>query len=230
MTSPKVIVALDCPDWQTTMTTVQSLSPTLCRLKIGITLFTRYGNQLVDELTNKGFEIFLDCKFHDIPEQVAGACLSAAKQGIWLVNVHALGGKAMLKAARQALAGTKTLLIGVTLLTSMEEADLQPLGLSGTIAENVKCFASLCFEAGLDGVVCSAKEVSMIKQTFGAKFLCVTPGIRLPGDHLNSQKRVMDPVSAITAGSDYLVMGRSILNSVSPAQTLSQINAEIEAL
>lgn len=230
----KVIVALDIESQQELENFISQLSPSLCRLKIGKTLFTRLGPEWVKSLQHQGFEIFLDLKFHDIPQQVAGACREATRLGVWMVNVHALGGLAMLKAARQAVdeceTKNKPLLIGVTLLTSLSATDLALLGMHEPLENIVIRLATLCHEAGLDGVVCSAQEALAIKAALGSDFLCVTPGIRLQGDAYQDQKRVLTPSDALLAGSDYLVIGRSITHAASPMDTLYKVNQSISVL
>ncbi len=184
----------------------------------------------------KGFDIFLDLKFHDIPQQVSGACYEAAQLGIWMMNVHALGGLAMLQAAKAAVDRAAThlkkrpLLIGVTLLTSSGPAELNQLGIQGSVEDTVMRLAKHCFDAGLDGVVCSAQEAPMLKKTFGKDFLCVTPGIRLPEDGKHDQQRVTTPEVAVTSGSDYLVIGRSVTHAPTPREVLAHINQSIVAL
>lgn len=228
---PKIIVALDCENRDELQAIVDKLDPQECRLKIGITLFTKYGPELVKSLHHLGFEVFLDLKFHDIPQQVAGACQAAAELGVWMVNVHASGGLAMLKAARAAIDNTPTpkkpLLIGVTILTSLSADDIHEIGIPSTPKEQVLRLASLCFNAKLDGVVCSAEEAPFIKSTIGKDFVCVTPGIRLANENKHDQKRVVTPEQAIQHGSDYLVMGRSITNANSPAEMVKTINQSI---
>jgi len=230
----KVIVALDIDSQQKLEELIRQLSPSVCRLKIGKTLFTRMGPQWVQSLQNQGFEIFLDLKFHDIPQQVAGACQEAARLGVWMVNVHALGGLAMLKAARKAVdecpTDRKPLLIGVTILTSLSSSDLDLIGIHEPLEQVVIRLATLCHQAGLDGVVCSAQEALAIKAVLGADFLCITPGIRLQSDAHQDQKRVLTPIDAIKAGSDYLVIGRSITHATSPMDVLHQVNQGICAL
>lgn len=229
--SPKIIVALDDHNPQALESLLNQLDPHLCRLKVGKTLFTQLGPEFIRQLHKKDFEIFLDLKFHDIPQQVAGACKVAAELGIWMVNVHAFGGLAMLKAAREgvdsAQVGKKPLLIGVTLLTSLSANDIQSLGIQGTPTEAVLRLAALCAEAKLDGVVCSAQEAPLIKATLGKSFLCVTPGIRLSNESKHDQKRVVTPTQAILGGSDYLVMGRSITHGDSPLEKLQTIHQSI---
>jgi orotidine-5'-phosphate decarboxylase len=232
-TDPKVIIALDLEEKDQLNQLISQLDPHACRLKIGKTLFTHYGPQWVKELQGKGFDIFLDLKYHDIPQQVAGACFEAANLGVWMMNVHAFGGMAMLKAAKAAVdrasekLNKRPLLIGVTVLTSLAAQDLVQLGIKDTVEETVLKLATMCYEAGLDGVVCSAQEAFMLKNKLGDKFLCVTPGIRLPEDDKQDQQRVMTPHQAVAAGSDYLVIGRSVTHAASPLTVLKQINQSI---
>lgn len=232
----KIIVALDFEDKVQLQQLISQLDPSQCRLKVGITLFTSMGPEWVKSLHEQGFEIFLDLKFHDIPQQVHGACFSASQLGVWMINVHALGGLAMLKAAKAAVDRAadqfkkRPLLIGVTLLTSSGPEELKQLGIQGTVEETVMRLASLCFEAGLDGVVCSAQEAAMLKAKFGKEFLCVTPGIRLPEDDKQDQQRVTTPLQAISAGSDYLVIGRSVTHAAKPLRVLQHINESIEVV
>lgn len=236
MCNSKIIVALDIEEEAALYALIDNLSPKMCRLKIGKTLFTRYGPQWVKALQAKGFDIFLDLKFHDIPQQIYGACREAALLGVWMLNVHAFGGKAMLHAAKAAVDeverqhGVRPLLIGVTLLTSLQQADLADIGVHYSVEETVMQLAKLCFEAQLDGVVCSAQEAPIIKKHFGPTFLCVTPGIRLLEEKQQDQKRVMTPVAAKQAGSDYLVMGRSITQAVFPIEVLKKINLSLQTV
>lgn len=236
MSDPKVIVALDFENSTDLERTVEKLNPALCRVKVGKTLFTKYGPPIISKLHAKGFEVFLDLKFHDIPQQVAGACKSAAELNVWMMNIHALGGLAMLKAAKQAVdevekaKGKRPLLIGVTILTSLSQNDLVQFGMTESVESAVFRLARLCYEAGLDGVVCSAEEATRLKKEFGKDFICVTPGIRLKGESTQDQKRVMTPFDAISAGSDYLVMGRSITEGPNPLERLQEIIEVIEAI
>jgi len=204
----------------------------MCKLKVGKELFTLAGPTLVRQLIDKGFDVFLDLKFHDIPNTVACACKVAADMGVWMLNVHALGGRNMLLAAREALEGNgnRPLLIAVTILTSMGQQDLQEIGLSGNPEDNVLRLAALTHNAGLDGVVCSSREVSSLRQAQGETFTLVTPGIRPAGSDAGDQKRIMTPTDAIQAGSNYLVIGRPITQARDPVQTLETINTEIAAL
>lgn len=222
-----VIVALDYQDKIEALAFVEKLSPELCRLKVGKGMFTRFGPAFVSELQDKGFEIFLDLKFHDIPSTVADALKAAADLGVWMANVHALGGQAMLEAASQAVTDSAIQVIAVTILTSLDEEALAPVGLQGSIEDNALRLASLAHQSGLDGVVCSAYEARSIKAKTNDDFLTVTPGIRLSGDDANCQKRIMTPVDAVKNGSDYLVIGRSITGSDSPNQRLKEIVASL---
>ena len=226
--NPKIIVALDYPDMRSAMALVDQLEPNLCRLKVGKELFTRCGPVLVETLVDKKFDVFLDLKYHDIPNTVANACKAAADLGVWMLNVHSLGGPAMLEAARAALNYEDApYLIAVTLLTSSGQKELNALGIEQTPVEFVHRLASMTANAGLDGVVCSAQEASLLKSTQGENFLCVTPGIRLTADNVGDQQRVMTPVDAIKAGADYLVIGRPITQAENPCKVLRTIQSEI---
>ncbi len=231
MSDSPIIVALDYDDIEQARQLVKNLSPELCRLKVGKQMFTRYGPQWVEELVKQGFDVFLDLKFHDIPNTVAKACVSAANLGVWMMNVHAGGGLAMMQSAKQALdkvAGCKRpLLIAVTILTSMQQGDLQQIGLSDDVRTCVDRLAQLAYRAECDGVVCSAQEATLLRQQLGADFCLVTPGIRLAGGDQQDQKRVMTPQAAMTAGADYLVIGRSITQSDDPAATLQSVLQQI---
>ncbi|MGN1281321.1 MAG: orotidine-5'-phosphate decarboxylase [Succinivibrio sp.] len=232
MTEPKVIVALDYDNQESALKFVSSVTPDLCKLKVGNELFTTAGPQFVSKLVDKGFKVFLDLKFHDIPNTVAKACTAAAKMGVWLVNVHASGGPVMMKTAAEALSAfsDRPKLIAVTVLTSMDKAQLSSVGISQEPKSQVLQLAKLVKECGLDGVVSSAQEVSLIKQYMGVPFMCVTPGIRPEGSEIGDQKRIMTPVEAVRAGSDYLVIGRPITQSDDPVQTLSKINESISSI
>ncbi|PID55109.1 MAG: orotidine-5'-phosphate decarboxylase [Gammaproteobacteria bacterium] len=224
-----VIVALDFDNEEAVYALTDRLSPELCRLKVGKELFTRFGPALVQRLQERGFEVFLDLKFHDIPSTVAKAVSAAADLGVWMVNVHASGGSRMMRAAQQALAGRehKPLLIAVTVLTSMNEQDLTELGHGEAPAERAKQLALLAHECGLDGVVCSAAEAPELRVATDAGFALVTPGIRLAGDSANDQRRVMTPKDAVRAGADYLVIGRSITGASDPLAALERIGREL---
>lgn len=207
------------------MQLVDQLDPGLCRVKVGKELFTRCGPALVKQLTANGFDVFLDLKYHDIPHTVARACEAAAELGVWMMNVHSLGGIAMMQAARDVLKDDNApLLIAVTLLTSSGEKELSDLGIQQTPAELVKHLASMTQQAELDGVVCSAQEASILKQHCGEDFILVTPGIRLQGNAGDDQQRVMTPEKAVASGSDYLVIGRPITQAENPIEVLQAIN------
>ena len=229
MENSRIIVALDFSSEQQVLEFIAQLEPSMCKLKVGKELFTLAGPALVRKLIDKGFDVFLDLKFHDIPNTVARACKVAADMGVWMLNVHALGGRNMLLAAREALEGhaNRPLLIAVTILTSMGPQDLVEIGLSGDPQDNVLRLASLTKAAGLDGVVCSSREVSSLRLAQSEAFTLVTPGIRPAGSEAGDQKRIMTPVDAIRAGSNYLVIGRPITQASDPIQTLTTINSEL---
>ena len=224
-----VVVALDYPSAQPALELVEQLRPRLCRLKVGKELFTRSGPALVEELQRRGFEVFLDLKYHDIPNTVAAAVRAAAELGVWMVNVHASGGRRMMEAAAEALQGVahRPLLIGVTVLTSMGDDDLRELGYTQGGGERVLSLAALAADSGLDGVVCSAQEAPALRAQRGGDFCLVTPGIRLAGDDAGDQRRVLTPAQAVAAGADYLVIGRSITGASDPLAALQRVHAEL---
>lgn len=223
-----VIVALDFPDAGKALALADRLDPALCRVKVGKELFTRAGPELVRQLSNAGFDVFLDLKYHDIPNTVAGAVAAAADLGVWMVNVHASGGRAMMEAARNALPdNSETLLIAVTVLTSMGPEELAEINVPVTPDQQVLALASLTRDSGLHGVVCSAKETLLLRQKLGSDFVLVTPGIRPAGDNANDQKRVMTPAEAIASGSNYLVIGRPVTQAEDPTEKLRVIMQEI---
>ncbi len=226
-----VIVALDYPDAESAVALADRLSPALCRLKVGKELFTRSGAPLVELLQQRGFDVFLDLKFHDIPNTVAGAVRSAAEVGVWMVNVHASGGRRMMEAAAQALQGFSRppLLIAVTVLTSMSDEDLRELGHRETAAERVAHLAALTEDCGLDGVVCSALEAPLLRRDRRDGFCLVTPGIRLAGDDAGDQRRVVTPADAVSRGADYLVIGRSITAAPDPLAALQRVHDELHS-
>ena len=227
---PKVIVALDYPVGEGALAIAQKLDPALCRLKVGKELFTSEGPVIVDALHKLGFEIFLDLKFHDIPNTVAKAVNAAADMGVWMVNVHASGGRRMMDASREILeqrSGSVPRLIAVTVLTSMEEIDLEEVGLELKPTNQVARLAKLTKQCGLDGVVCSAKEVPLLREIIENPFTLVTPGIRPRGSQQNDQRRVVTPSEAIDKGSDYLVVGRPVTKAEDPVFVLNAINTEI---
>lgn len=233
MKDPRVIVAVDAHSMEEALQLVERLQPRLCRLKVGKELFTACGPAIVEQLMARGFEIFLDLKYHDIPNTVAKACAAAAALGVWMLNVHASGGSRMLVAAREAVdkaAAPKPLLIAVTVLTSLQQEDLLDLGFVEEPQALVFRLAGLAQEAGLDGVVCSAQEATAMKGRFGLEFKLVTPGIRLPGDAAGDQRRIMTPVDAVKAGADYVVIGRSITASDDPLGKLLTIKSDLDAI
>ena len=223
----RVIVALDFADKKTTLGLVDRLDPALCRLKVGKELYTATGPQLVETLVSRGYDVFLDLKYHDIPNTVAAACRAAAALGVWMINVHASGGRAMMSAAREAIADhAHVKLIAVTLLTSMAQSDMDEIGLIGTPQEAVLRLARLADSAGLHGVVCSGLEASVLRADLGREFCLVTPGIR-PVAVEDDQKRVLTPRAAIARGAHYLVIGRPITQAPDPAAALRAINTDI---
>ena len=229
MSKSPVIVALDFAEPDAAVELAGRLDPDACRIKVGQELFTRAGPRIVEALVERGFAVFLDLKFHDIPNTVAQACRAAAALGVWMLNVHAGGGSAMMQAAREGVAGTRgpPLLVAVTVLTSLNEADLAAIGLAGSPAEAALRLARLAQAAGLDGVVCSALEARLLKSALGADFRLVTPGIRPAGSDAGDQKRVMTAKRALAAGADYLVIGRPITRAPDPRAALAAINASI---
>ena len=230
---PRVIVALDFPDTSSAMGLLDRLDPAQCRVKIGKEMFTRAGPTFVERVTARGFEIFLDLKYHDIPNTVAAACAAAADMGVWMMNVHASGGRKMMTAAAERLAKVddRPLLIAVTILTSLGQEDIAEIGYQGTPADNVLRLATLAQDSGLDGVVCSPLEVAPLRTDRAATFLLVTPGVRPAGAATDDQKRVMTPGDAIRAGASYLVVGRPVTGAPDPLASLAAINAEVaEAL
>ena len=228
MNSP-IVVALDFPGFEQAMAMARQLNPQDCRVKVGKELFTRCGPQVVDALHQLGFEVFLDLKFHDIPNTTAMAVKAAAEMGVWMVNVHCSGGLKMMAACREVLEqhpGAKPLLIGVTVLTSMEQGDLAGIGLDVAPQEQVLRLAGLAEQAGLDGLVCSAQEAQALKQQWPAGRL-VTPGIRSAGTASDDQKRILTPAQAMQAGSDYLVIGRPVTRADDPAAAVRDILASL---
>lgn len=225
----RVIVALDYADAKSAMALVDRLQPSACKLKVGKELFTAAGPAFVAAIAQRGFDVFLDLKFHDIPNTVAQACRAASQLGVWMINVHALGGRGMMNAAREAIdsAPRRPNLIAVTVLTSMAEPDLREVGIDASPLVEAMKLAELAAECGLDGVVCSAHEAAAIRDRLGSGFLRVTPGIRLPEDGAGDQKRVMTPQLAIESGASYLVIGRSVTRAADPLAVLARINREI---
>jgi len=225
-----IVVALDYPTVAQSIEMAKRLDPNQCRVKVGKELFTTAGPVILDELHKLGFDIFLDLKFHDIPNTVANAVSAAAKAGVWMVNIHASGGRRMMEAsanALQQLSDNKTLLIAVTVLTSMDQSDLVEIGIDATPEQHVKRLAALAKSSGMDGVVCSAQESSMLSTELGKDFVLVTPGIRPAGSDQGDQKRIMTPAQAMAAGSHYLVIGRPITQAKDPIAVLTQANMDL---
>ncbi len=228
VTTP-VIVALDYPHQNLAFEMADRLDPQLCRVKVGKELFTREGPDVVKGLQERGFEVFLDLKYHDIPNTVAKACAVAADLGVWMVNVHASGGRRMMEAAKRAVEQTcsDTILIAVTVLTSMGREDLAEIGLDLEPMDQVKRLSRLAKASGLDGVVCSAQEARELKVDLGAEFALVTPGIRLENSEQDDQRRVMTPLEAKAAGVDYMVIGRPITQAKNPSEVLESIVSQL---
>lgn len=229
MADSKVIVALDYADAASTLNLVNQLDPALCKLKVGKELFTAAGPQLVEKLIAKNFQVFLDLKFHDIPNTVKNACEAASNLGVWMLNVHASGGSAMMQAALEGVNKSKhqPYLIAVTVLTSMTQASLNEVGIETSVENHVLKLAKLTENAGLHGVVCSALEAQLLKKHLKNDFLLITPGIRPASASLDDQSRVLTPRQALQMGANYLVIGRPITQASSPKQALLDILEEI---
>ena len=226
----RVVVALDYDNEQDVYALVAQLDASKCRLKVGKELFTYCGPQLVKDLTSRGFDVFLDLKFHDIPNTVAKAVKAAADLGVWMVNVHVSGGAEMMRRSAEIIADhpNRPLLIGVTVLTSTAQSDLDELDIRGDIKDRVLAYARLAKQSGLDGVVCSAQEAPVIRKALGDDFILVTPGIRPVGANADDQHRIVTPGDAISDGSSYLVVGRPITKADNPLESLDKINTEVE--
>lgn len=225
----KIIVALDYANASDALALVNQLDPSLCKLKVGKELFTAAGPQLVEQLIAKDYDVFLDLKFHDIPNTVAKACEAATNLGVWMLNVHAAGGSAMMQAALEGVNNSKhkAYLIAVTVLTSMSQANLTEIGITENVESQVLKLAKLSQQAGLHGVVCSAQEAQMLRQHTSKSFLLVTPGIRPANNNLDDQSRVLTPLQALSMGASYLVIGRPITQAKNPIEALMAIKAEI---
>lgn len=226
----KIIVALDYETEAEALRLVDQIDPSLCRLKVGKEMFTSLGINFVKQLHERQFDVFLDLKYHDIPNTVARAVRSAADLGVWMVDLHASGGLAMMEEAKKILepyGKDAPLLIAVTVLTSMEDLDLLQIGINASPLEQVIRLSHLAQRAGLDGVVCSPQEVEILRKNLGADFKLVTPGIRPIGSDFGDQRRVMTPAAAVRSGSDYLVIGRPITQAQDPAEVLRSINASL---
>ncbi|GAA5316956.1 MAG: orotidine-5'-phosphate decarboxylase [Candidatus Pelagadaptatus aseana] len=228
--SPRIVVALDFANQADCLALADRLDPAYCRLKVGKELFTVAGPQVVEGLMAKGFDVFLDLKFHDIPNTCAKAVKAAAELGVWMVNVHASGGQRMMEAARNELekrSGSNPLLIAVTVLTSMEAQDLSQIGIARSPQEQVLHLAGLAQQSGMDGVVCSAQEAPVLSQQLGADFSLVTPGIRPADAASDDQRRIVTPQQAIADGSHYLVIGRPITQAADPVAVCQSIAKSI---
>lgn len=225
-----IIVALDFHAQAEAEALIERLEPAMCRLKVGKEMFTLLGPDWVRSLCRRGFDVFLDLKFHDIPNTTAQAVCAAADLGVWMVNVHASGGARMMAECRERLSvygADRPLLIGVTVLTSMEAQDLADVGVNDEPRVQVMRLASLAQRCGLDGVVCSAQESSMLRTSLGGDFALVTPGIRPSSAQADDQRRVMTPAEAMQAGSDYLVIGRPVTRADDPVEVLKRIRSEL---
>ena len=230
MKNKPLLVALDVNRGEDALALATQLSPELCRVKVGKELYTREGRALIETLQGIGYDVFLDLKFHDIPNTVAAALRVAADTGVWMVNVHASGGRKMLETAADALACYRQppLLIAVTVLTSLGEAELREIGIDEPLAAHVARLTALAAGSGLNGVVCSAHEAGAVKAAHGRDFLTVTPGIRPAGSSADDQTRTMTPAAALQAGSDYLVIGRPVTRAEKPAVALADIITSIK--
>ncbi len=228
---PRIIVALDYADIGAALELVSGLNPNMCRLKVGKEMFTRFGPQFVERLVAQGFDVFLDLKFHDIPNTVAAACAAVADLGVWMTNVHASGGRKMMEAAKNRLQQMQNspLLVAVTILTSLGQQDIAEVGYPGTPASNVIRLAQLADASGMDGIVCSPLEAKEVRPLVSDEFCLVTPGVRPASAGEDDQTRVMTPKDALSAGSDYLVIGRPITQADDPMLALQNIQSEIDS-
>ncbi len=227
----RLIIAMDFAEKDKALALTDRLDPRRCRLKIGKEMFTRFGPDFVKRLQRDGFDIFLDLKFHDIPNTVAKACAAAADLGVWMINLHTSGGRKMMEAAANTLqqyGGSAPLLTGVTVLTSMSVEEMHETGAVGSIEQRVLSLAELAKESGLDGVVCSALEAERLRAEIGKNFLLVTPGIRPAGSDKGDQHRIMTPVDALQAGSNYLVIGRPVTEAGDPLKVMCEIADSID--
>ena len=232
MTDPALIVALDRPDEAAALSLAAQLDPALCRLKVGLELYTAAGPAVVEKLQAAGFELFLDLKFHDIPNTVAAACAAAARLGVWMGNVHAAAGWRALEAAAEAVQESRAdcRLVAVTVLTSIDATEFARLGFAGDIDHRVEAFAGLARDAGLSGVVCSPREVSLLRRQCGEDFLLVTPGVRPAAHQPDDQRRTATPAQALASGASYLVVGRPITQAAAPAAALQSMADELRVV
>ncbi|MDQ5949143.1 MAG: orotidine-5-phosphate decarboxylase [Patescibacteria group bacterium] len=231
----RIIVAMDVPSRKDAISLAKKLDPSLCRLKVGMELFTAAGPAVVEDLRNLGFDIFLDLKYHDIPDTVAGAIRSAAGLGVWMANIHCLGGRKIMEAAANAVPReVRLLIIGVTILTSMKVTDLREVGIDDDESSDptfpMVRLAQLAKQSGLDGVVCSGQEAAAIRKATDDSFTLVTPGIRLPDGNKNDQARIVTPEMAIQSGASHLVVGRPITGAADPVAALHEFNNRIASV
>ena len=230
MPDPRILVGLDFPTAERADALVSRLRPELCALKVGKELFTAAGPDFVRSVVARGFRVFLDLKFHDIPNTVAQACVAATRLGVWMLDVHASGGRSMMAAARAAVEKeaarqgiARPLLVGVTVLTSLSAAELGEVGVSAPPGEQALRLAVLSQASGLDGVVCSPREIQLVRKVVEPRFKIVTPGIRLPDQSLNDQQRIATPREALSSGADYIVVGRAITDNADPRSALQRL-------
>ena len=226
----RIIVALDYNNKKDAVSMAKILSPSLCKIKVGLELFTACGPSIIEEIHSLGYKIFLDLKFHDITNTVVNSCKVAAKMGVWMINVHSSGGKKMMFSSKKELVDENynTLVIGVTILTSMQKEDINEIGLASDIETQALNMASLCKDSNLDGVVCSAQEAKLIKSNSPENFLCICPGIRSEHEEINDQKRIMTASMAAKNCADYIVVGRPITQSNNPLESLIKIKEEFD--
>lgn len=230
VSQPKIIVALDYPTAAEALSLINRLTPERCRLKIGLELYIAAGPDFVRAVVQRGFSVFLDLKFHDIPNTVAQACRQAAALRVWMVTVHCHGGSEMLRAAAAAVRELKQrpLIVGVTVLTSIDPPQLAAIGVTDAIDGQVLRLAGLASDCGLDGVVAAPTEAARLRVRFPAPFRIVTPGVRLADDSVDDQRRVLTPAAAIQAGADHIVIGRPVTRAADPIAALAEIERQIE--
>ena len=228
----KIIVALDCSNKNDAISLANKLHPSFCNLKVGLQLFVSCGPSIIQELHKLGYKVFLDLKFHDITNTVVKSCLAAAELGVWMINIHSSGGSKMMHQVMKEIKDNnyKTLVLGVTMLTSIDENEMKEIGYINNMEQQVHNMAEMSYKANLNGIVCSAQEAKLVKSRFPNNFLCVCPGIRSAGDNTNDQKRIMTPQMAFENGADYIVVGRPITESDDPWDALERIKKEFNNL